>query len=779
MISRHGCRKMSFAHWTFVVIALALLLGITLPASAEPLRSEKVLPADPVVAVIFRDCGATGEHWRTTALYEVLQDPEMKEMLKPLRDTLQNLYATVKAMSPVPFEPLQALTTGEFGFGIAMVMGRFGPEPVFQLVAVPKDMEKARLAVIAFADSLVKLGVAEPVDLGKDAIILDLDGAALMATFTDNLVLLTFCSPNGASFHEQALARQATGEGGLARDGEYAAVRSVLGEDFEGWAYIGVLPWMKKNMAEVNPAAPFLEMLGLSQIRGIIAGVKVEDRGFRTRAFARREMEFAGKRLVPAVPPITAADLAEVPSDSVGFSMGPVNLVALYDRIMNVLMMVPGGGMELRRALTGFERALGLNIRNDVLGIFGKRYLHFTPEPGSPAGSGGAVFLAINDRKTAEGKLKALMDGIVGAIRNEAGPNTDGFVRIRTLDRGAFTQIYPQSVLPASVTPTLAVSDKWTGIGLSARATLPMMRHLLRADKTGIASRKDFAAVAQKLPSEYNAISYVDVGQCFGNLLGVVQFVSDLAAIGVKSAAAAGELPIPVSPAALWGMDPGRFPDEALFREKLFGSVSVVSYRPDGILFENFSPIGPIPVPKREFKLLGGQSQVATTAILAGMLLPALARARGQARAVASMNNMKQIMVAIITYQEPNQENIPPTLADLVPAYIDNPRVFVAPWDNNPFAIKNGFRCSYRYIGNVPFRDVGPNQFILYERIPRNGMRTVAHFDGHVRRYPEGLFRQQLAQQYADFQQLMQAPDFPGNKERAKAFFEDRDFAEQ
>lgn len=168
---------------------------------------------------------------------------------------------------------------------------------------------------------------------------------------------------------------------------------------------------------------------------------------------------------------------------------------------------------------------------------------------------------------------------------------------------------------------------------------------------------------------------------------------------------------------------------------------------------------------------------VATTAILAGMLL--LARAREEARATACVSNLNLIVKAIIMYQEDNEDNLPLSLADLFAAYPDIPRVLMCPSDGAPFLIKGGMLCSYRYIGNVPFRDVGSDLMIAYDHVPHAGGRNVAHFDGHVQRYREEEFRAKLQQQYEEFKELMARPGFPGDKERARAFYEDRDFAEE
>ena len=50
---------------------------------------------------------------------------------------------------------------------------------------------------------------------------------------------------------------------------------------------------------------------------------------------------------------------------------------------------------------------------------------------------------------------------------------------------------------------------------------------------------------------------------------------------------------------------------------------------------------------------------IAIIAILAGLLLPALARAREESRRKACNNNLGQIVKACITYQEPNGDYFP------------------------------------------------------------------------------------------------------------------------
>jgi prepilin-type N-terminal cleavage/methylation domain-containing protein len=93
---------------------------------------------------------------------------------------------------------------------------------------------------------------------------------------------------------------------------------------------------------------------------------------------------------------------------------------------------------------------------------------------------------------------------------------------------------------------------------------------------------------------------------------------------------------------------------------------------------------------------------IAIIAILAALLLPALARAREESRRKACANNLKQILIGCITYQEPNGEFLPahdtgraigmtdasdnasnfspmPSMAVLYPKWVDDVKVWRCP----------------------------------------------------------------------------------------------------
>jgi len=123
-------------------------------------------------------------------------------------------------------------------------------------------------------------------------------------------------------------------------------------------------------------------------------------------------------------------------------------------------------------------------------------------------------------------------------------------------------------------------------------------------------------------------------------------------------------------------------------------------------------------------------------AILAGMLLPALAMARAEARQVKCMANVRIMLTACHDYAAAHDDALPTELADLQP-YLPSSNSLICPEtadESEPsyeLALQEGDAAAA--VSNLKLSELPPETVILREKQPNHVRgRVVGHADGSV-----------------------------------------------
>ena len=87
--------------------------------------------------------------------------------------------------------------------------------------------------------------------------------------------------------------------------------------------------------------------------------------------------------------------------------------------------------------------------------------------------------------------------------------------------------------------------------------------------------------------------------------------------------------------------------------------------------------------PRKPFTLIELLVVIAIIAILAGVMLPALNKARDKARNTACLNNLKQFGLAFVAYRGDFNDRMPPWISTIYPDYMSAEKSYHCPKDGN------------------------------------------------------------------------------------------------
>ena len=710
--------------------ALALALALAVQGMAGEANIEQFLPADALLTVCYYgDNPDIGK----TAIAQLLKEQEVEDWLATVRQATAGANQLVAAFLKVNPASLQPLLACRIGLALMPPGEPNGPPSVLLAARVGKAGDQPREQLNAF---FAQLGAVAGKPLQKaQAAGIELNQlggpAGLCFGWRDD----TFLLATSQAILERALAANAPK---LSTHPTFERAAKFPGSPIVLFLYDHTA-MMERFGKEMPPQAnAMLSSLGLNGVRTVGFRLAARERALVGSFFLHTAGERRGLVKALASAPVDTALLRQAPRDAAFAWLSNLDPAELYDVVVAAIDAATkgqGGEGIAKAALAEFEKKMGASLRDDLVGALNRGTLVTT----SARSLFPALILSqgLKDGDRFDAALTKLVAQLNAAIRAREGEGAGA--ELRSIRFGDHTIRYlatPGVHLP--IAPCFARRGDRVLFALSP-IHLKDYLAFLDAGEPSILDYPGFKEMQPLVPKDATSVAYSDFGESFVALYSALgPFLTLVQAI-------------PGNPVAI---DLANMPAARTVRKHMFGAISYSYTTEDMIVDETQSPLGVGIIGPAPTLFIGG--------IGAGMLLPAWASARGQARNAASMSNMKQISMGLMLHQQ-DKGALPPNLGALLEAkHIQDAKVFVAPHDPVPPQV-GGRPCSYVYLLDgqagikVNMEEIqNPAQFpLLWEREPFQGdRRNVAFADGHVE-----------SVQQARFEQVM---------ERARAFLKDR-----
>lgn len=456
---------------------------------------------------------------------------------------------------------------------------------------------------------------------------------------------------------------------------------------------------------------------GIENLSGVgFSGIAVEKGLYRTRFVMQRNGADEGYlwRFFGMKPhPLSGLDL--LPADTAWAFFADVDLKGIWDALAKeagdakLTPLIEGmrelssniqmaTGRTLEEQLASFGGELGVALTLDPKRSFNlpieQLELKDLPEPG--------LFIAL---KVKDDALFEWIDAAVSQNPQSSSGKTDT-ARWRSLNVPA--------PVPFPVRPTVARLGDYL-IVASNDGIIERLDRVRGGKEPNVKSTPEWQRLAKGLPTDGNSLSYVSPR--FGETISKLQ-----QAMMEQAAAQSG----------------GQMPDLSAIQKLLGLSGAPSSY---AVGWSDASGSQAVSQGTQEpTSVLVASAVVAPAAIVAGMTLPALAKAKGKAQEVTCMNNLKQIALGMIMYANDHDDALPADFKSIKEYLGGSQRVFVCPADTIQASAETGptweeiseGKTSYNFVAPGIKVDGGNPMTTVIARCRIHG--TAAYLDGHVAR---------------------------------------------
>ncbi|MHC4743949.1 MAG: hypothetical protein ACYS8Z_18685, partial [Planctomycetota bacterium] len=461
-----------------------------------------------------------------------------------------------------------------------------------------------------------------------------------------------------------------------------------------------------------------IDTLGLKDVRTLSSSARFE--GANLVFSESMEVPQPRKGLFESLKPVDVKMFDLVDGRALRAGVFNCDMSVIYDTIMSAIKAVapPQVSADIDKAIAQVQSQIQVDIRKDILGSLASPGVYYSLPGGTITEAPGGGFVAIAELKDAAAlekgleslaKLATSMGG--SSVQITSQPQDDGKVLHTCV-------IAPLAIV--QVMPCWMITDDH--ILVASNPTLHKLALArLNSPKTAPGSIRTvagFKAATANLPENLTYLCYTDSKVQFKQMMLALQGMWPMA--NMFAAGAGFKLP-PMLPSLTEIIDDmGPSVQYSWYDDKGLHAV----YRGSGAEIS--------------------MGTVAGGAMGAGIALPALARARSQARQAVSRNNLKQIGLVLHMYAMDNDGRFPESI-DQAKDYYKDARILDSPRKPTDF---DG--PSYIYIPGHSSKTEDSGQYIITYENPEfcDGKINALFIDGHVEALEPDKFLERLKSTY-------------------------------
>ena len=597
-------------------------------------------------------------------------------------------------------------------------VGGKNPVPIYGLAFIKAGPRRQALAqAVAQVESLAPAGTIEELQVGQWSMhtLVEEDGPPVYWGWVGDTFVLAVNDKTG---RVASAAGGSEGSAGCAALMESLATVPAHGDalvfhvDFVR-AAAAIAGGVSASREDPNDAAEAMmvytmaqmvvQELGLDQVKSFTTRV-----GFDGAAMVHESLLAAPgphTGLLAALETTTAEQLDWAPAEAMSVSAINCPPAQVYGTVMQAIKAVapPEAFDQIEGQIAALEEQMGVPLRTALVENIAGPMVGYSMGAGTAGGGplGGSVaVVALRDGAVVEGVLTRLEQFVAGMA--------EAMAAVQVTEQGG-RRVHTWTVAPLAmmqVSPCWTVTDNRLVAASGPALLTAAVKQLDPAQRTGsIRQTSSFAEATVDMPAQVLFVRYADTKAVFKATLQAMQMFWPMLAMVMQGQGVALPMQLPTFQGVVERMEltvDYVWADEAGFRQHRRGVTP------------------------------GGVASMGGAALGVSIMMPALARAREQAKRTQCLTHLRTIGVAIMTYQNDFEGAFPPDLETLLETEEVSAEMLVCPSSGD----EEG-EISYVYRGSdLTVEKVQPMVIVAYDKYENHqgDCRNVLFADAHIER---------------------------------------------